>query len=225
MGSRIAAHLANVGIPVVLLDMVPPGAPAEDPMARNRIVSAALDALTKAKPAAAFDLSVVSLITIGNFEDHLGLLRDCDWVIEAVAEDLEIKQSLLQKVAPFCRPDAIVTTNTSGLPVASIAANMLPEFRSRWFGTHFFNPPRYMRLLEIIPTPETDPALIDCIAEFADKRLGKTVVRAKDTPNFIANRIGTFAMLNTVRLMEQQDLSVEDVDALTGSAIGWPKTG
>ncbi|HEX4020931.1 MAG TPA: 3-hydroxyacyl-CoA dehydrogenase NAD-binding domain-containing protein [Acidobacteriaceae bacterium] len=225
MGSRIAAHLANAGLPVVLLDIVPPDTLAGDTTARNQIATAALNALRKAKPAALFDPSLAKFITVGNFEDHLEFLRDCDWVIEAVAENLEIKQSLLQKIAPHCHPDAMVTTNTSGLPIASIAAHMPPEFRSRWFGTHFFNPPRYMRLLEIIPTPEADPALIDRIAEFADKRLGKTVVRAKDTPNFIANRIGTFAMLNTVRLMQQQDLSIEDVDALTGAIIGWPKTG
>lgn len=225
MGSRIAAHLANAGLPVVLLDIVPPSAPADGSGERNKIVVAALDALKKAKPAALYDPSLAKRITIGNFEDHLELLLDCDWVIEAVAENLEIKQSLLQRIAPFCRPDAIVTTNTSGLPVGSIAAHMPVEFRRRWFGTHFFNPPRYMRLLELIPTAESDPELMDCVAAFADKRLGKTVVRAKDTPNFIANRIGTFAMLNTVRLMQQQDLSIEDVDALTGSAIGWPKTG
>ncbi len=132
---------------------------------------------------------------------------------------------MLAKIAPHLRPDAIVTTNTSGLPVASIAAEMPAEFRRRWFGTHFFNPPRYMRLLEIIATPETDPAAVSAIAAFADRRLGKSVVYARDTPNFIANRIGTFAMLNGVRLMQEQDLTIEEVDALTGSAIGWPRTG
>ncbi len=229
MGSRIAAHLANAGVAVVLLDIVPPntttGSAAGDTAQRNKIVMAALDGLKKAKPAAFFDAAFATRIVPGNFDDHLELLRDCDWVIEVVAENLEIKQALLEKIAPFCRADAILTTNTSGLPVASIAAKMPPEFRRRWFGTHFFNPPRYMRLLEIIPTPEADPALMARIAEFADKRLGKTVVRAKDTPNFIANRIGTFSILNIARLMQQQELSIEEVDALTGSAIGWPKTG
>ncbi len=229
MGSRIAAHLANAGVAVVLLDIVPPnattGSAAGDTAQRNKIVTAALEGLKKAKPAAFFDAAFAARIVPGNFDDHLELLRDCDWVIEVVAENLEIKQALLEKIAPFCRADAILTTNTSGLPVASIAAQMPPEFRRRWFGTHFFNPPRYMRLLEIIPTPEADSALIARIAEFGDKRLGKTVVRAKDTPNFIANRIGTFSILNTARLMQEQNLSIEEVDALTGSAIGWPKTG
>lgn len=226
MGSRIAAHLANAGLPVVLLDIVPTGAATStDPAQRNQTVTVALDGLKKSKPAAFYDPASVALITPGNFDDHLELLRDCDWIIEVVAENLQIKQSLLQKIAPFCHPEVTLTTNTSGLPVASIAAHMPAEFRRRWFGTHFFNPPRYMRLLEIIPTPEADPARITRIADFCDQRLGKSVVRAKDTPNFIANRIGTFAMLNTVRLMQQQELSIEEADALTGSPIGWPRTG
>ena len=142
-----------------------------------------------------------------------------------ISENLAIKQALLEKIALHLRPDAIVTTNTSGLPVASIAAEMPAEFRRRWFGTHFFNPPRYMRLLEIIATPEADPAAVGAIAAFADRRLGKSVVYARDTPNFIANRIGTFAMLNGVRLMQELGLTIEENDALTGSAIGWPRTG
>ncbi len=152
-------------------------------------------------------------------------LPGCDWIIEAVTEDLGIKQALLAKIAPQVGARTIVTTNTSGLPVASIAANMTPEFRKRWFGTHFFNPPRSMRLLEIIPTQESDPVLVSAIADFADRRLGKSIVYARDTPNFIANRIGTFAMLTAVRLMQEQNLSIEEIDALTGSVIGWPRTG
>jgi 3-hydroxyacyl-CoA dehydrogenase len=223
MGSRIAAHLANAGLPVVLLDIVPSG--TDDAKSRSRIAAAAIEALVKARPAAFYEPSLARYITPGNFEDNLDLLANCDWVIEAVSEDLSIKQSLLAKLAPYLRPGAIVTTNTSGLPIASIAAGMPPEFRRLWFGTHFFNPPRYMRLLEIIPTPEADPAAIAAIAAFADRRLGKSVVYARDTPNFVANRIGTFAMLNGVRLMQRQDLTIEDVDALAGSAIGWPRTG
>ncbi len=222
MGSRIAAHLANAGLPVILLDMVPEGAASElaEPLAAK-----AVEALLKSKPAAFYENSSAGLITAGNFEDDLNLLGGCDWVIEAVSENLAVKQTLLKKIGPYLRPDAIVTTNTSGLPVASIAGEMPVEFRRRWFGTHFFNPPRYMRLLEIIATAESDPAVVAAIAAFADRRLGKSVVYARDTPNFIANRIGTFAMLNGVRLMQEQGLTIEDVDALTGTAIGWPRTG
>jgi 3-hydroxyacyl-CoA dehydrogenase len=223
MGSRIAAHLANAGVPVLLLDIVPPG--NSDSKARSSIAANALAALLKAKPAAFYDSSSAQLITPGNFEDNLAGLKDCDWIIEAVTEDLGIKHALLAKIAPHVGMKSIVTTNTSGLPVASIAAKMTPEFRRRWFGTHFFNPPRYMRLLEIIPTTESDPALVSAIAEFADRRLGKSIVYARDTPNFIANRIGTFSMLTAVRLMQEQNLSIEEVDALTGSIIGWPRTG
>jgi 3-hydroxyacyl-CoA dehydrogenase len=222
MGSRIAAHLANAGIPVVLLDIVPAEATSAT---RSLLATKAIETLLKAKPAAFYENSAAQLIAPGNLEDDLNQLAACDWVIEAVSENLAIKQALLKKIALHLRPNAIVTTNTSGLPIASIAAEMPPEFRKRWFGTHFFNPPRYMRLLEVIPAPETDPAAVEAIANFADRRLGKTVVYARDTPNFIANRIGTFAMLNAVRLMQEQDLTIEEVDALTGSAIGWPRTG
>jgi 3-hydroxyacyl-CoA dehydrogenase len=227
MGSRIAAHLANAGVPVLLLDIVPPvnadgNAAAK---ARSSIATSAIATLLKAKPAAFYDAASARLISPGNFEDDLAGLKDCDWIVEAVTEDLAIKQSLLAKIAPHVGANAIVTTNTSGLPVASIAANMTAEFRKRWFGTHFFNPPRYMRLLEIIPTADSDPHAVASIADFADRRLGKAIVYARDTPNFIANRIGTFSMLTAVRLMQEQNLTIEDVDALTGSIIGWPRTG
>ncbi len=222
MGSRIAAHLANAGLPVILLDIVPEGAASGS---RSLLAAKAVEALVKSKPAAFYESSSAELITAGNFEDDLNLLSGCDWIIEAVSENLDIKRALLKKIAPYLRPDAIVTTNTSGLPVASIAAEMPAEFRRRWFGTHFFNPPRYMRLLEIIATPQADPEAVAAIAAFADRRLGKSVVYARDTPNFIANRIGTFAMLNGVRLMQEQGLTIEEVDALSGSAIGWPRTG
>jgi 3-hydroxyacyl-CoA dehydrogenase len=202
-----------------------PGAPAGDKRARNVLVTSALEALKKAKPAAFFDPALARLVTTGNFEDDLKLIADCDWIIEAVAEDLEIKRALLAKVDAVRRPGSIVTTNTSGLPVAQIAANMPEGFRRNWFGTHFFNPPRYMKLLEIIPAPESDPAAIAAVREFAGKHLGKTNVAAKDTPNFIANRVGTFAMMNAIRVMQEMDLTIEQVDALTGSALGWPKTG
>ncbi len=217
MGVRIAAHLANAGIPVVLLDLAGDG--------DKPIASAALEALGRAKPAAFYDPANARLIQPGTFEHDLGLLSKCDWVVEAVTENLAIKQQLLAKITPLLKPGVILTTNTSGLPVASIAAQLPPDLRRSWFGTHFFNPPRYMRLLEIIPTPETDPAAIATIAGFADRRLGKTVVYARDTPNFIANRIGVYVMTQALQLMQEQGLTVEDVDALTGSALGWPRTG
>jgi len=219
MGSRIAAHLANAGLPVVLLDI-----PSEKG-ARGAIASQALDSLKKSKPAAFYDPAYAARVSVGNFDDDLALLADCDWVIEAVTENLAIKQALLDKVVPHLKRDAILTTNTSGLPVASIAATLPEAVRRRWFGTHFFNPPRYMRLVEIIPTPEADPAAIAAVAHFADLLLGKEVVFARDTPNFIANRIGVFIMLESVRLMQEEDLTIEEVDALTGSVIGWPRTG
>ena len=222
MGSRIAAHLANAGVPVVLLDIVPKDA---DAASRSRIAQQAVQALLQSKPAAFYHKSSAGLITAGNFEDDLAHLKSCDWIIEAVTEDLAIKQALLERITPYLRHDSIITTNTSGLPVASIAAKMPSDFRSRWFGTHFFNPPRYMRLLEIIRTAEANPQAVAAIADFADRRLGKSIVYAHDTPNFIANRIGVFAMLTAVSLMQELDLTIEDVDALTGSSIGWPRTG
>lgn len=225
MGSRIAAHVANAGLPVVLLDIAAPGAPQGDKAARDAIVRRALDGLAKASPAAYFDPALARLLTAGNFEDDLDLVAGCDWIIEAVAENLEIKRALLRKVDAVRRRDAIVSTNTSGLPIAQIAEGMPEDFRRNWLGTHFFNPPRYMRLVEIIPATETDPGVAAAVAQFADRHLGKTVVHAKDTPNFIANRIGTFALMNAIRTMQSMNLTIEQVDALTGPALGWPKTG
>ena len=187
MGSRIAAHLANAGIPTLLLDLAPKEKGAQ-PLAKS-----ALDALAKAKPAAFFEPSLAALITPGNFDDDLPKLAQCDWVVEAVAENLAIKTALLERVAPHLAPHAVLTTNTSGLPVARIAAGLATN-KQRFFGTHFFNPPRYMQLLEVIPTAESDPAVVAAFAAFADRMLGKQVVFANDTPNFIANRIGVSVM-------------------------------
>jgi 3-hydroxyacyl-CoA dehydrogenase len=225
MGARIAAHFANAGVPSLLLDIVPPNLPADaDSAARNKIAAAGLEGARKSKPAAFFDASLARLITVGNFEDDLKRLSDVDWIIEAVVENLEIKRGLLRKVEAIRKPGTIVTTNTSGLPVAKIAEGFSDDFRRSWFGTHFFNPPRYMRLLELIPTPEADRGLIEAVTHFCDAQLGKGVVMAKDTPNFIGNRIGTFSVLNVMRLMQEMDLSVEEVDALTGQAVGWPRS-
>jgi 3-hydroxyacyl-CoA dehydrogenase len=225
MGARIAAHLTNAGVPCFLLDMVPPGTPPDAGReARNKIAAAGFEAARKAKPAAFCEASLPRLITLGNFDDDLKLVAEADWIIEAVAENLEIKRALLKRVEAARRPGTVVTTNTSGLPVGKIAEGFSEDFRRHWFGTHFFNPPRYMRLLEIIPTPESDPAAVAAVSHFSDVLLGKGIVVARDTPNFIANRIGTFSVLNVMRLMQELDLSIEEVDALTGSAVGWPRS-
>ncbi len=225
MGSRIAAHLANAGLPCILLDMVPPdlkpGAPAAE---RNKIVRAGLEAAKKSKPAAFFVPGLAEKVSIGNFEDDLARCAEADWIIEVVAENLEIKRNLLARVAQFRKTGAIVTTNTSGLPVHLIAEGMSEEFQQHWAGTHFFNPPRHMKLVEVIPGRKTSSEVIETLSDFCERRLGKGVVIAKDTPNFIANRIGTYSMLNAVRLMTSLEMTIEEVDACTGPAVGWPKS-
>ena len=233
MGSQIAAHLVNAGMDVILLDIVPntlteeetkKGWDLETPQVRNRFALGAMDRLKKMKPSPLFRSEWVSRITPGNFEDDLDRLRETDLVVEAVVESLSIKQALMRKIAPFLSKETIVTTNTSGIPIHRIGEIFEEDLRRRFLGTHFFNPPRYMRLLEIIPTSWTSQEVVAALREFAEKDLGKGVVVAKDTPNFIANRIGIFAFLLTVRLMEKWNLSVEEVDALTGKLIGHPKT-
>jgi 3-hydroxyacyl-CoA dehydrogenase len=223
MGARIAAHFANAGLPCVLLDVAPAGA-APGSSDRNKIVRAGLEAAKKSKPAAFFNAALAEKVAIGNFEDDLARVAEADWIIEVVAENLEIKRQLLERVAQFRKPGAIVTTNTSGLPVRLIAEGMSDEFQEHWCGTHFFNPPRYLKLVEIIPGPKTSSDVLETLREFCDRRLGKGVVEAKDTPNFIANRIGTFSMLNALRLMDALDMTVEEIDACTGPAVGWPKS-
>ena len=225
MGARIAAHFANAGLPCVLLDIVPPGVAADAPAeARNKIVRAGLDGARKSKPAAFFTAGLAERIAVGNFDDDLARCAEADWIIEVVAENLEIKKNLLARVAQFRKPGAIVTTNTSGLPVHLIAEGLPEEFQQHWAGTHFFNPPRYLKLVELIPGPKTSPEVIETLRDFCDRRLGKGVVVAKDTPNFIANRIGTFSILNALRLMGSLGLTVEEVDACTGPVIGQPKS-
>jgi 3-hydroxyacyl-CoA dehydrogenase len=218
MGARIAAHLANAGIPSLLLDL-PPKSETAEPLAKS-----ALAGLRAAKPAAFYEPRLVTMITPGDFDHDLAAIKDCDWVIEAVAENLEIKTALLARVTPHLAKHSILTTNTSGLPVAEVGA-ALGSHRDRFFGTHFFNPPRYMRLLEVIPTGETDPAVVAAFAAFAERILGKEVVFSNDTPNFIANRIGIAVMFTAANLMLEQGLSLEEIDALTGPALGWPRTG
>ena len=224
MGARIAAHLANAGFPVLLLDILPAAAAAPGNALRNQVAATALAALLKSKPAALFEPQLARLITPGNFADDLHRLAEMDWIIEAVVEDLEVKRGLLRRVEEFRKPGAIITSNTSGLPLHKIAEDFPPDFQRCWFGTHFFNPPRYMRLLEIIPTPQSDPQAMAAVAHLCDVRLGKGVVHAHDTPNFIANRVGTFSVLNVMRVMQEMDLTIEEVDALTGSTLGWPRS-
>ena len=218
MGSRIAAHLANAGIPTLLLDLSPKNEGSPSP------ARVALEGLAKTKPAALFQPALASLITPGTFDDDLPKLADCDWVIEAVAENLEIKTSLLARVTPHLAPHAVLTTNTSGLPVGQIGA-VLTSHRDRFFGTHFFNPPRYMRLLEMIPTQESDAGVMAAFAAFAGRMLGKQVVSANDTPNFIANRLGVALSFTAGNLMLSGGFTTEEVDALTGQVLGWPRTG
>jgi 3-hydroxyacyl-CoA dehydrogenase len=237
MGARIAAHMANAGVPSVLLDIVPreltpdelaKGLSLTDRRVRNRIAQAGLESAVKSKPAAFFTPEAARLITVGNFDDHLGLVKDCDWIVEAVTEDREIKQALLKRVDPLRAPGAIVSSNTSGISIGSIGEGLSAGFRRHWLGTHFFNPPRYMKLLELIPTPDTLPEVVDAVSRFGDLTLGKGIVIAKDTPNFIANRIGTFVTLNVLKMVQvdgrQDGYTIEELDALTGPAMGLPKS-
>ncbi|HEY8417384.1 MAG TPA: 3-hydroxyacyl-CoA dehydrogenase NAD-binding domain-containing protein [Limnochordales bacterium] len=221
MGAQIAAHLANQGIPCLLLDIVPQDAAGGD---RSRLAKAALERLPKLKPSPLYSTDRLALITPGNLEDDLHRIAHVDWVIEAVVENLDIKRQLWQRVAPLLAPGAIASTNTSGIPIHRIAAGLPLEFRRRFLGTHFFNPPRYLYLLEVIPTPDTDPAVVAAITEFGERVLGKGVVIAKDTPNFIANRIGTYGLMESVRAMIAMGLRPDDVDAITGPAMGRPKS-
>src|SRR5579883_2810854 len=233
MGARIAAHLANAGIHCWLLDIAPAeltpdekarGLSLTDPRVRNRIVRAGFEAAQKSRPAAFFTSATANRIAIGNFEDNLGWCAQADWIIEAVAENLAIKRGLLQKILAHRRPGTIVTTNTSGPPIRQIAEGFDQEFQRHWAGAHFFNPPRYMKLVELIPGPATSAEVLNILDEFCDRRLGKGIVHAKDTPNFIANRIGTFSILTSLSLMARFGMSVEEVDACTGPAIGWPRS-
>lgn len=233
MGSRIAAHLANCGIPTCLLDLAPAQLTPEEekkrldlnsPQVRNRIARQGLEAALKSRPSAFFTEENSGLITVGNFEDHLSWVSDADWIIEAVAEDLEIKRTLWQRVAPLRRPGSVASTNSSGLSIAAIAAGLPEEFRRHWLGTHFFNPPRYLHLLELIPGPDTLAEVLQAVSRFADLRLGKGVVVAKDTPNFIANRIGVYCTSLALRLAQQEGLTVEEMDRLLNAVAGWPRS-
>lgn len=228
MGSGIACHLAGVGLEVLMLDIVPFDLKEEEKSktaARNRIVNTALDTAVKSKPAPLYDKAFVSRITTGNFDDDMPKIADCDWIIEVVVERLDIKQQVFEKVEKFRKPGTLITSNTSGIPIHMMAAGRSDDFRKNFCGTHFFNPVRYMRLLEIIPTSETDPSVVDFFMLYGDRTLGKQTVLCKDTPAFIANRVGVYAMAKIYQLTTEISLSIEEVDALTGPVMGRPKTG
>src|SRR5437016_9432497 len=220
MGAQIAAHLANARIPTLLLDIVPP----DESQDRSRIARAGLEAAKKSKPAAFFTSDLASLVTVGNLEDDLPKLKDCDVIIEAVVENLEIKRSLYEKVEQHRRPGSVIASNTSGIPLTQLAEGRSDDFRAHFLGMHFFNPPRYMHLVELIRTKWTKPEVSCSMFGFLDERLGKGVVVAKDRPNFIANRIGTFGALITMRTLLEDGYSIEEVDKITGPAAGRPKT-
>lgn len=223
MGSQIAAHLANNGIRCFLLDIAPKDA-GDDKAERNRLALDALKNLPRLKPSPLYGEDVLSLITPGNFEDDLPKIKEADWVVEAVVENLDIKRQLWTQVVPHLRTDAIASTNTSGIPIKAIAENFPEDVKRRFLGTHFFNPPRYLHLMEVIPLAETDEAIVKRFAEFAERVLGKGVVVAKDTPNFIANRVGTFGLLETLRVMESHGLRADEVDEITGPLMGRPRS-
>ncbi len=234
MGSRIALHFANIGVEVLLLDMVPnepndaekaKGLDISHPSVRNRIVGELFQAAVKAKPSPVFNQKAIARVSLGNFEDDMPKIANYDWIIEVVVEKLEIKKLIYDKVEQFRKPGTLITSNTSGIPIHLMAEGRSDDFQKHFCGTHFFNPPRYLRLLEIIPTAKTDQAIINFLMHYGDLFLGKTTVLCKDSPAFIANRLGIYAMVQTIRIAEEMGLSIEAVDKLTSTVVGRPKSG
>ena len=234
MGSRIACHFANIGVQVLLLDIAPKelsaeeaakGLTLESPAVRNRIVNAAFQQTLKSKPASLYQAGFAANIQVGNFEDNLSGISDADWIMEVVVENLAIKKSIYERVEQFRQPGTLITSNTSGIPIHLMAEGRSADFQAHFCGTHFFNPPRYLRLLEIIPTPKTDASVIDFLLAYGETQLGKTTVLCKDTPAFIANRIGVYSMMQTMKVVEELGLTVEQVDKLTSKVVGRPKSG
>jgi len=225
MGSRIACHFAGVGLQVLLLDISPKDIAADaKPAEKNKIVNDALTAAIKSNPSPVFHKEAVRKITTGNFDDNLKDISNCDWVIEVVVERLDIKQKIFEQVEKYRKQGTLITSNTSGIPIHLMAEGRSDDFKKHFCGTHFFNPPRYLRLLEIIPTPFTDAAVVDFLMHYGDLYLGKTTVLCKDTPAFIANRVGVFGMMSIMNIKEKLKLSVDEIDALTGPIIGRPKS-
>ncbi|WP_341228614.1 3-hydroxyacyl-CoA dehydrogenase/enoyl-CoA hydratase family protein [uncultured Arcticibacterium sp.] len=234
MGSRIALHFANIGCQVLLLDMVPrepndaekaKGLGTDSPLVRNRIVTDMFTAAVKGKPNSTYNKEVVKRVSLGNFDDDMSKIKDVDWIIEVVVERLDIKKIIYEKVEAHRKPGTLVSSNTSGIPIHLMSEGRSEDFQKNFCGTHFFNPPRYLRLLEIIPGPKTDPAIIDFLMHYGDLYLGKQTVLCKDTPAFIANRLGIYAMVQTIRTAAEMGLTVEQVDKLTGPVVGRPKSG
>lgn len=225
MGSRIACHFAGIGVQVLLLDIVPKDISADaKPAERNKIVNDALAAAIKSNPSPVYSKDVLKKITTGNFDDNMKDIAACDWIIEVVIERLDIKKSVYEKVEQFRQPGTLITSNTSGIPIHLLSEGRSDDFKKHFCGTHFFNPPRYLRLLEIIPIPDTDPAVVNFLMQYGDLYLGKTTVLCKDTPAFIANRIGVYGIMSLFGLVDKMGLTVDEVDALTGPIIGRPKS-
>ena len=233
MGSGIAAHLANIGIPTLLLDISPKelamdeeakGLTLDSKAVKNRFANGALQKLLKQKPAPLASKKNVALITAGNFEDDLEKLKDVDWIIEVIVENLDIKKGLFEKIDAVRKPGTIISSNTSGISINAMAEGRSEDFQAHFLGTHFFNPPRYLKLLEVIPATTTKPEVVQFMQTFGEDVLGKGVVIAKDTPNFIANRIGTYGLLVTMHEMIARNYSVGEVDSVTGPLIGRPKS-
>ena len=234
MGSRIACHFANIGVQVLLLDIAPKelnaeeeakGLSLESPLVKNRIVNLAFQQTLKSKPASLYQAGFAANIQLGNFDDNLSGIADADWIMEVVVENLAIKKSLYDRVEQFRKAGTLITSNTSGIPIHLMAEGRSADFQAHFCGTHFFNPPRYLRLLEIIPTPKTDPAVVEFLLAYGETQLGKATVLCKDTPAFIANRIGVYSMMQTMKVVEELGLSVEQVDKLTSKVVGRPKSG
>ena len=233
MGSRIACHFANIGVEVLLLDIAPAeltedekkkGLTLDSRIVRNRIVQSSFDNAVKSNPAPLFSKKFASRVKLGNFSDDISKIKECDWTIEVVVENLDIKKKIYDDVERYRKPGTLVTSNTSGIPIHLMAEGRSADFQKNFCGTHFFNPPRYLKLLEIIPTPTTDPQVVDFLMHYGDLFLGKTTVLCKDTPAFIANRVGIYAIMKVVDTMRKLDLNIDEIDKLTGPVIGRPKS-
>nr|WP_276901423.1 3-hydroxyacyl-CoA dehydrogenase/enoyl-CoA hydratase family protein [Pedobacter kyonggii] len=233
MGSRIACHFANIGVEVLLLDIAPKelspeeqakGLTQDNPAVKNRIVNTALQTAVKTNPSPVYTKKALNKIKTGNFDDDMPKIAGYDWVIEVVVENLDIKKKVFEQVEQFRKPGTLITSNTSGIPIHLMAEGRSEDFKSHFCGTHFFNPPRYLKLLEVIPTPHTRPEIVDFLMHYGDKFLGKTTVLCKDTPAFIANRVGVYSIMALLHLVEKLDLTVEEVDKFTGPALGRPKS-